>query len=169
MAKASNLKDYDSAMPAFDTPEVARALARAAEDTDENVRAAALGFLSGHPGTEATRLLIDLLPRQALKEPIVAALSLPVQGRIEGILVALESADDEIAPVLTSALARMHNEQGEQGLLRAMELGAIPARKAAAATLAAIRSKAALAALRHAADADSDPEVRRIGALLLAQ
>jgi HEAT repeat protein len=158
-----------SAMTGFDTPEVARALAKAAQDTDENVRAAALGFLSGHPGREATRLLIGLLPQQALKEPIIAALSLPVQGRIEGVLEALASADDEIAPVLTSALARMHNEQGEQGLLHAMELSAVPARKAAAATLAAIRSKSALAALRHAADADPDPEVRRIGALLLAQ
>jgi chemotaxis protein methyltransferase CheR len=61
---------------------VSQALAKAAQDTDENVRAAAVGFLSGHPGKEATRLLIDLLPSQAVKEPITAALALPVPGRM---------------------------------------------------------------------------------------
>ncbi|MFL5443991.1 MAG: HEAT repeat domain-containing protein [Myxococcales bacterium] len=158
-----------SAMTGFEGSEVPQALARAAEDTDENVRAAALGFLSGHPGKEATKLLIDLLPRQATKEPIVAALSLPVPGRIEGTLEALATADEEMAPILTSALARMHNEQGEQALLHAMELPATAARKAAATALAAIRSKPALAALRHAAEADADAEVRRVCALLLSQ
>jgi len=158
-----------SAMTGFDAKEVSQALAKAAEDSDENVRAAAIGFLSGHPGKDATRLLIDLLRVQTAKEPIVAALSLPVQGRIEGILEALSAADDETAPVLTSALARMHNEPGERALLQAMELPAAPARKAAAAALAAIRSKPALSALRHAAEADVDPEVRRICALLLSQ
>jgi HEAT repeat protein len=158
-----------SAMTGFDASEVSQALAKAAQDTDENVRAAAVGFLSGHPGKEATGLLIDLLPLQAVKEPITAALALPVQGRIEGILDALGKADDETAPILTSALARMHNEQGEHALLQAMELSSAPARKAAATTLAALRSKPALAALRRAADADPDPEVRRIAALLLSQ
>jgi HEAT repeat protein len=50
-----------------------------------------------------------------------------------------------------------------------MELPATPARKAAATALAAIRSKPALSALRRAAEADADPEVRRICALLLSQ
>jgi len=158
-----------SGLAGFEAPPVAHALAKAARDEDENVRAAALNFLAGHPGPEATRLLIGLIQSQPSAEPIVSALALPVAGRIEGILSVLSTADDELSPHLTSALARMHSAAGDQALLAAMELPGPPGRKAAAATLAALGSTTALAALRTAARADPDAEVRRVCALLLAQ
>ena len=61
------------------------------------------------------------------------ALALPSPERIAGLLAALESADDELAPLLASALARMRRARGRRGARRALcTLANVAARKAAA-------------------------------------
>jgi HEAT repeat protein len=158
-----------SALANFDAPEVAAALGKAAGDSDEGVRTAAVGFLASHPTAAATQVLINLLDAAEPNERILAALSVASEGRILGILEALSTSNDELSPRLTSALARMHRPEATAALLEALSLPSIPARKAAAATLGALGSPLAVDALRRAAAADPDPEVRRICALALAQ
>lgn len=157
-----------SALANFDSPDVTAALGRAATDSDEGVRTAAIGFLASCPTPEATRTLIDLLDATEPAERILAALSVPSDGRINGLLAALATSDDELSPRLTSALARMHRPEATAALLEALSLPNIPARKAAAATLGSIGSALSIEALKLAADTDTDPEVRRICALTLA-
>lgn len=158
-----------SAISGFSSPEVVPALARAADDADESVRAAAAGFLAVRPGDEATRALVALLVASEAKGPLLGALSTPVPGRIEGILAALEAADDELAPLLTAALARMRLPAANAALLAALRLPRAPARKAAATTLAAVPTKEAFAAVEVAARTDPDPEVRRVASSVLSQ
>jgi HEAT repeat protein len=158
-----------SALAGFDSPSVLHALARAATDADEQVGTAAIGFLSGRAEQEATDVLVHLLGSPAVRERALAALLVPAQGRIPGLLAALESADDELAPVLASALARLPDAGGGGALLHVLGLANVAARKAAASTLAALGTPEAIAALRRAADTDTDPGVRQICALLLAQ
>jgi HEAT repeat protein len=100
---------------------------------------------------------------------LTAALANVVEGRVATVVAALETADDEIAPVLTGALARMHRADASAGLLAAMDSSNVCARKAAAPTLAAVGTPEAVAALQRALGGDPDPEVRRICALLLSQ
>ena len=108
---------------------------------------------------------------------MLAALALPVEGRVSGLVLALRDADDETAPVLASALARMRRPDAVRALIDAMGLASVAARKAAASPLAVLasqgrsheRSKDALAALRKAASEDPDPQVRQICALLLSR
>jgi HEAT repeat protein len=158
-----------SALASFNAPEVDLALGQAAADSDEGVRTAAIGFLASHPTPKATQALIELLDAAEPDERILAALSVPSEGRIRGIVAALSTADDELSPRLTSALARMRQPEAITALLEALSLSSIPARKAAAATLGAIGNALAVEALKHAAVSDPDPEVRRICALALAQ
>ncbi len=156
-----------SALAGFPGKEVLPALARAAGDADESVRTAAIGFLAGRPDLEATQLLVELLARGPSAEKVLAALAIPSEGRITGLIAALESADDEAAPLLTSALARMHRADATAALFRAFRLPSVPARKAAASALGALGTREALDVLAAAASGDPDPEVRRICALLL--
>lgn len=158
-----------SAFGGFRSPEVLRALQRAASDDDEGVRAAAIGFLAATPGVAATRMLTDLLRPESLREPIVTALSVPIEGRVDGLEVALAEADDETAAALTSALARLHRKDAGAVLIDAMSSPNLAARKAAASALAALGSKEALAVLQKAAQEDPAPEVRQICAVLLAR
>lgn len=157
-----------SAIAAFDAPEVPRRLGElAASDADEAVRFAALGALGELPGRAATRVAIELLWVPALRPRVHELLSRSVPGRIEGLVEGLTSADDEVAPVLTSALARMRSPEAQEALLVALELENPAARKAAASTAAAVGSQPLLDALRDRAEADPDPEVRRIIASVL--
>jgi len=158
-----------SAFGGFRSPEVLRALQRGATDEDEGVRNAAIGFLAATPGVAATRMLTDLLHRTTLREPIVAALSVQIEGRVAGLAAALGDADDETASALTSALTRLHRPDANAMLLDAMRSPNVAARKAAASALAVLATRDALAALRRAADEDPEPEVRQICALLLAR
>lgn len=158
-----------SALAGFDAPDVVPALARAAVDKDDSVRTASVGILAGLSTIQATRALIELLRTGDPDARILAALASPSQGRIAGILSALTSADDELSPRLTSALARMHSPEATGALLEALLLSNSPARKAAAATLGAIRTPESVEALKLASTEDPDPEVRRICALALAQ
>jgi HEAT repeat protein len=157
-----------SAVSGFFHPRVLSTLTRAAQDSDENVRTAAISFLAARRGIEATRALINLLTRPALREAALAALAISAEGRIEGLISSLETADDELAPLLTASLARLQRADATAALFQALELPSSPARKAAASTLAALGTRAALDALRKHSEADPDPEVRRICALLLA-
>ena len=50
------------------------------------------------PGAATTGVLIDLLRSSGNASDIVAALSVHVEGRVAGLLAALETADDEVAP-----------------------------------------------------------------------
>ena len=158
-----------SALAGFRTPEVLRAMSAAATDGDESVRTAAIGFLAATPGANATAALVSLLPGAISVEQIVAALAVDVDGRVDGLSAALDGADDETASALTSALARLRRADATAALVAAMTNANSRARKAAAATLAGIGNKEALAVLRSAATDDPEPEVRRICALLLAR
>jgi HEAT repeat protein len=158
-----------SALVAFEDPRVLPALARAAGDDDESVRSAAAGFLAGRRGGDATNAIITLLRKLPGDERLTAALANGVEGRVAAVVAALEGADDEIAPVLTGALARMNRADASAALLVAMDSANVCARKAAAPTLAAIGTPDAVAVLQRALTGDPDPEVRRISALLLSQ
>lgn len=151
------------------TPQALRALARAALDPDENVRLAAIAALGSQADAEATVLLADLLRESTAREQIMHALSTRNAGRITGLLSALDTADDELAPFLTSALARMHRVDGNAALVRAMSSPNAAARRAAATTLAALGTRDALGAIRRAATQDPDPDVRRICAMLMGR
>jgi len=158
-----------SAFGGFRSPEVLRALQRAATDEDEGVRTAAIGFLAATPGLAATRMLTDLLHPTSLREPIVAALSVHIEGRVTGLQAALAEADDETAAALTSALARLHRPDAGAVLVDAMRSPNVAARKAAASALAVLATKEALAVLQKAAHDDPEPQVRQICAVLLAR
>ena len=158
-----------SSLAGFDGAEVTAALGDACNDLDEGVRTAARGFLASQRGPEATRRLVALLADPALRPLVQPALSLPIEGRIEGLLLALQEADDERAPDLASALARMQLADGELALIEAMRSPNPAARKAAAGSLSVIGSRASLGVLQRASTDDADAEVRRVCALLLAQ
>lgn len=158
-----------SAIARFSSPEVTVTLAHAARDADESVATAATDLLATRTGADATRALVGLLRQPDVGERAHTALSVAVEGRIDGILEALSGADDELATALTSALARMRHDAATQALLDALELPNAPARKAAATTLAALGTRAAFSALERAAKRDPDPDVRRICALVVAQ
>jgi HEAT repeat protein len=97
------------------------------------------------------------------------ALAIFTSEHLAGILSALKNADDELASSLVSALVRMRRPEANMALVDAFSLPNSRARKAIASGLAAISSSEAALTLQRAAKGDSDPEVRRIAALLLAQ
>ena len=107
--------------------------------------------------------------REQAREQVQAALSLDAEGRVEGLLDALEAADDEGAALLTSALARQRRPEAADGLLTAMKMPNVAARKAAASALSVLRTKAGTLALQRAAENDPEPEVRQICSLLLSR
>lgn len=158
-----------SAVCAFKTSEALAVVARAMNDDDEGVRVSAIGFLGSWPEREATRLLIVGLRVDALRPHVTRALSTPVHGRVEGLLAALETAGDELAPTLTSLLRRVDPADETGALLEALRMPNAAARKAAAAMLAAKGGRAALDAIAHQAAEDVSDEVRRVCALLLTQ
>jgi HEAT repeat protein len=158
-----------SALADSGSPHALPALATAARDVDENVRASAVGFLAAVPAPEGTAVLIDLLHDAALRERVVPLLSVSNEGRVAGIMAALATADEETAPLLTSALARMRTAEAQTALAYAMSMSWVPARKASASALAALRTPEAFAILRKAAETDADPQVRQISAVLLGQ
>lgn len=158
-----------SAVAGFDEQQVLPTLARAASDQDESVRTAAIGFLASWSGPDATRVLVDFLHDSKERDRVVAALATPSEGRVTGVLAALEHSDDEISSFLTSTLARLNRADATAAIFAAMKLPNPPARKAAASTLAAIGTREALATLRRASTEDASSEVRRICSLLLAQ
>ena len=157
-----------AALSEYDGQDVLDALSRAATDPDAALRTTALGFLGARPGAEPTRALVELLATTSPQE-VVDALTVPVDGRVGAILAALDMCDDEIAPRLTSVLARMQRADAKAALFEALRSPNPAARKAAAATLAGLGERFALEAVQQVAQNDDDAEVRRVASLLLAQ
>jgi HEAT repeat protein len=158
-----------SALAALRAPAVLPTLSQAAADADEQVSTAAVGFLSARPEQEATEVLVGLLSSPAARERALSALAVPATGRVSGLRAALEGASDELAPLLTSVLARLQRHDATAALLDALKAGTLAARKAAAGTLSAVGTPPAMAALREAAAGDPDPGVRQVCSLLLSQ
>ncbi len=148
--------------------EALSALKVAARDPDENVRSAALGFLSSLPLPGATAALVELAASPDERERVTQLLSVPAEGLVAGLASALDAADDGLAPLLAAALARLHTAEADQALMRAISRGSVPARKAAAASLASLHSPTAMAALGRAAETDPDVQVRQICGVLLS-
>ncbi|MFT3843068.1 MAG: HEAT repeat domain-containing protein [Myxococcaceae bacterium] len=144
-------------------------LTQAVADPDENVRAAAVSCLGSLPGPKATAALLGLLHDERERERVISMLSVDGPGRVEGLVGALSAADDALAVVVTSALARLRTKDAHPALLQAMSHGTVAARKAAAASLAASRTPEAMAVLQRAAEKDPDPVVRQVCAVLLSQ
>jgi HEAT repeat protein len=158
-----------AALASFRSAEVLAALEAAAVDPDESVRTATVGFLGAMQGIPATTAMIRLLKIVDAPEHVLAALSLYVEGRVAGLTDALQDADDEIAPALTSALARLRRPDATNALMKVMDLPNVAARKAAAGALAVLATKEGLSTLKKAAGEDPEPQVRQICALLLAR
>ncbi len=147
------------------------ALREAASDPDPEVWTAAVNLLAVRPGSAATGHLVALLQealqdRPERRERVLAALDVQMPGRLEGVLAALETADDELAPELASLLVRL-GQEGHEALLRALNLDSPAARRAAVTALGATDAVDARAALGRLAKDDPDPEVRRVAALVL--
>jgi HEAT repeat protein len=156
-----------SALAGFDAPPVLPALRRAAGDADLSVASAAIGFLGNLPGPPATDTLIELLDRPGLREAAITALARPIEGRVGGILAALENHAGA-AHWLVAALARMGRADADAALVAALKAPSAHARRAAAGALAERRTPDASSALAAAATDDLDPEVRRIALMALA-
>ncbi|MGE0527767.1 MAG: HEAT repeat domain-containing protein [Bdellovibrionales bacterium] len=156
-----------SALVNFPSGRVLGALSSAATDSSEQVSSAAIDFLSARPEQEATEVLVELLKSEATRDRARAALLVASEGRSAGLLVALESANDEFAPILISVLSRLETPEARSALLWAMKLNNAAARKAAATSLAARRDPELIAAVREAEQNDPDPEVRKICTLVL--
>ena len=156
-----------SSLAAFDDPEAILVLEGAAHDHEESVRNAALAALGQRPGSQAAQALIGLLRAPEHTRGAQQALATPVAGRIDVIVAALAGADDELAPLLTSALARLAEPAAFTALIGALGTGTLAARKAAAASLGALGTGEALRAVRTASVEDRDEEVRRICAVVL--
>jgi HEAT repeat protein len=157
-----------SALGRFEVDEAVEALGHAARDADESVRLTAIGLLADISSAVATLALVRLLPECRDVDRVRLALSAASPGRISGIMQALQTADDEIAGVLASALARMRTREATQALIETLGTPNTPARKAAVTALAAMGTNDALDAVRTAGRTDSDPEVRRISVLATA-
>jgi HEAT repeat protein len=151
-----------SAIAETTSPDAVSALIRIGSDPDERVRAAAFDVLATRPGAQATRWLIDRLAFDAERERALAGLAHPVEGRIEGILSALDTADARVSAWLLEALLRMRRPNGNAVAESALQSENVHARRAAAAALSNVDSAAARDALAHAAKLDPDHEVRRI-------
>lgn len=158
-----------SALSGTGGSQIVPALARAARDPDESVRSAAIGFLARAPGSDATAELIEVAREMSDREPAIAALAVPAEGRIPALLAALEEVSADVAPLLASALARMRTRPATRALFQALESRNVAARKAAASALRATGGREALEALRVAAGRDPDPGVRQVCAVLLSE
>jgi HEAT repeat protein len=158
-----------SALSAFTSAETLPIVARGVDDSDEGVRVAAIGLLACRPEREATRLLIAAMRDEPSRARIAQALAAPASGRIAAVLAALETADEDTAPTLTSVLARVDPGDETGALLAALRLPNVAARKSAAAMFAARGTRDALAVLSRVSTDDPSDEVRRICALYLTQ
>lgn len=157
-----------SAIFSLDTASTSEPFERAARDSDDAVRAAAIDYLAKSADSAATAALVQLLLDGVETERVLAALSTPQAARVEGLLAALEQADAEIAQQLVSCLSRLRTEEGRAALFRALGSPSRDARLAAAHGLAALASGDAYRALSQAANDDPDPEVRVVCSLHLA-
>ncbi|NVJ13581.1 HEAT repeat domain-containing protein [Myxococcus sp. AM010] len=158
-----------SAVAEYEAPETLPALLHAAGDGDDSVRSAAVGFIATRPGVPATQALVSLLGDMTLRERVVSALALPLEGRLPGLLAALEAADELTAPLLVAALARMRRSDAQAALLQLLGSASPAGRRAAVPAVAALGTLEAREALERASTQDEDPEVRRACRLVLSR
>lgn len=152
-----------SALAGFDGREVVELLDRAARDPDESVRVAAVSFLAARTDAASARKLVAMLADRHIEDQALAALSRHSPDRIQAIVEALDTADDELAPKLTSALARMQRPEAERALMDVLSSRSGPAaRRAAAETLAGLGRPEVAEVLDRCAARDPDPQVRRV-------
>ena len=152
-----------SALAGFEGPDVLEQLALAARDPVESVRVAAVGFLAARSGEGATRRLIALLDEPKVASQALAGLSRFSPERVRVIVRALERADDETAPLLAAALARMQVPEAHRALTGVLSSGGGPAgRRAAAEAVAGLGAPEMIEALDECASRDPDAEVRRV-------
>jgi HEAT repeat protein len=140
----------------------------ALNDSDDAVRGAAVALLAARPGPEATTILIEGLRDPSLHERILGALSQPAEGRVATILVALRTAEPELAAPLVSALARARREDAAAALEEAFRFDNVYARRAVVPALAAAGTSAARKLLDAAMTLDSDVHVRRMAGAYLS-
>src|SRR5262249_14451311 len=132
LLKAAQSKDAATRLVAISaladsaSPHALPTLASAARDADEDVRAAAVGVLAPVPAPEGPAVLMDLLADASMRERVVPLLSVSNEGRVTGIMSALATADEELAPLLASALARMRTPEANAGLVHSMSLSWVP-------------------------------------------
>ncbi|WP_434347104.1 HEAT repeat domain-containing protein [Myxococcus virescens] len=158
-----------SAVAEYEAPETLPALLHAAGDGDDSVRSAAVGFIATRPGVPATQALVSLLGDMTLRERVVSALALPLEGRLPGLLAALEAADEVTAPLLVAALARMRRADARAALMQLLVSASPAGRRAAVPAVAALGTLEAREALERASNQDEDPEVRRACRLVLSR
>ena len=152
-----------SSIAAMNTSESTTIIMRSASDPDASVRTAAIGLAATRGGAATTDFLIERLSSSE-RDAALAALAHPVEGRIEGVLLALESANETLSDLLIRALLGMRSPAANAAVEAALRLENVYARRAAARGLFALGTPAARTALSEAAVADSDSEVRRMSA-----
>lgn len=146
----------------FDGPDVVPALAYAASDPDAAVRSAAIGYLSTRAGSEATAALLERLDHETDRGRVLEALIVAADQRVDGVLLALETADSDQAQLLVSVLVRMRRPAADAAIAAALHLDNVHARRAAAAALSTASSPEATEVLARAGAVDPDPDVRRL-------
>ncbi|HEY0710622.1 MAG TPA: HEAT repeat domain-containing protein [Polyangia bacterium] len=157
-----------SALAGFDEDWVTQRLAQAARDPDEGVRTSALSSLASRPEADATPRLIRLFEKRLVPAAqLPDLLSRPGGDRPASLLQALGRADEEVAPLLTAALARLADARAHAALHAALGLPNPAARKAAVATLGAVGGPADLAAIGGLLKSDPDRHVREVCAAVL--
>jgi HEAT repeat protein len=164
--RATRLMALEAAS-ALDAPEVLGILRAVAADDDEEVRRAAIGHLAARPGAAATLALIELLAEPRARESVASALINPRADRLAALLSALETAEEEIAPILVRVLGQ--SAEPVAALSLALTSSGLSGRRAAAAALAALAAPRSRSVLERALAEDTDPEVRRIAALALGR
>jgi HEAT repeat protein len=151
----------------LDAPESLSILRDAAVGDDEEVRRAAISHLAERPGPAATLALSSLLAEPRAREGVVEALGHPRVDQLPALFTALETAGDEIAPILVRLLARTADPV--TALEAALASSGPEGRRAAAAELAALAVPRSRSALGRALTEDPDSEVRRIAASVLGR
>jgi HEAT repeat protein len=157
-----------SALAEFNEHEAVESARTGMRDPDESVRSAAVTLLAGRPGLEATRTLIAELGNPSLQERVVQALSQPMDGRVDTLVVALRTASPEEAPRLVSALVRMRSSEAVAALEEAFTQDGPHIRRAVIPALAAVGTASARRLLERAARDDADPQVRQISSAVLS-
>lgn len=158
-----------SALATFESADAVATLAAAAGDDDAGVRTAALSVLAASSSPAALEFLVRRLRRDPDDSAAARALATAAPGRVDELARSLETADDDVAMILASALARMRGGAAAQVLLDAMTWPNAAARRAVASGLIALATSEARAAVQRAAREDPDPEVRNVCALLLRE
>jgi HEAT repeat protein len=156
-----------SSLASFDSDDALATLAAAVDDSHGGVRTAALSVLAASSSPAAVEILVGRLRRDPDEAAAARALATPAPGRIDELVRSLERADDDLAMMLTSALARMRGSPAATALVAAMSSHNPAARRAAASCLISLGTVDARAAVERASREDPDPEVRGVCALLL--